>query len=66
MMITSGGILIRTAVDQIRETGRIAQGVTLINLDDGDTLMSASVIKPDLVSDDETVAAAPPPPTENT
>ncbi len=46
MLITSRGILIRTAVDQIRETGRIAQGVRLINLDDADTLVSASVVKP--------------------
>jgi len=63
MMITSGGILIRTSVDQIRETGRVAQGVTLINLDDGDTLMSASVIKPDLVGEEtgETLSGSTPP-----
>ena len=40
MLITSGGVLIRTKVDQIRETGRAAAGVKLINLDEGETLVS--------------------------
>ncbi len=38
MMITTGGVLIRTKVKQIREMGRSTQGVTLINLDDGQKL----------------------------
>lgn len=38
MLITTGGVLIRTKVSQIRETGRSAQGVRLINLDDGEQL----------------------------
>ena len=40
MLITSGGVLIRTKVEQVRETGRAAQGVRLINLDEGTTLVS--------------------------
>lgn len=32
MLITTGGILIRTRVSEIRELGRATQGVTLINL----------------------------------
>ena len=40
MLITSGGVLIRTKVDQIRETGRAAAGVKLINLDEGEQLVS--------------------------
>ncbi|MDO4695031.1 MAG: DNA gyrase C-terminal beta-propeller domain-containing protein, partial [Eikenella sp.] len=40
MLITSGGVLIRTKVVQIRETGRAAAGVKLINLDEGETLVS--------------------------
>lgn len=40
MLITSGGVLIRTKVEQIRETGRAAAGVRLINLDEGTTLVS--------------------------
>lgn len=40
MLITSGGVLIRTKVEQVRETGRVAAGVKLINLDEGTTLVS--------------------------
>lgn len=40
MLITSGGVLIRTKVDQIRSTGRAAAGVKLINLDEGEKLVS--------------------------
>ena len=40
MLITSGGVLIRTKVEQVRETGRTAAGVRLINLDEGTTLVS--------------------------
>ena len=38
MLISTGGVLIRTQVSQIREMGRSTQGVTLISLDDGTTL----------------------------
>ena len=38
MLITTGGVLIRTRVTQIREMGRSTQGVTLINLDEGEKL----------------------------
>ncbi len=38
MLISTGGVLIRTLVNQIREMGRSTQGVTLINLDDGTKL----------------------------
>lgn len=44
MLITSGGVLIRTKVNQVRETGRAAQGVKLINLDKGETLVSMAKI----------------------
>ena len=49
MLITSGGVLIRTKVEQVRETGRTAAGVKLINLDEGTTLVS---IEPVVESDD--------------
>lgn len=39
MLITTGGILIRTRVNEIREMGRATQGVTLINLDEGEKLV---------------------------
>ena len=38
MLISTGGVMIRTRVEQVRETSRSAQGVTLINLDDGTKL----------------------------
>ncbi|GHT99713.1 DNA gyrase subunit A [Betaproteobacteria bacterium] len=38
MLISTGGVLIRTSVESIREMGRSTQGVTLINLDEGTVL----------------------------
>jgi DNA gyrase subunit A len=38
MLITTGGVLIRTRVKEVREMGRATQGVTLINLDEGEKL----------------------------
>ena len=39
MLITDGGVLIRTRVKEMREMGRATQGVTLISLDDGQKLI---------------------------
>jgi DNA gyrase subunit A len=38
VLITTGGVLIRTRVSEIRDMGRSTQGVRLINLDDGEKL----------------------------
>src|SRR5574338_391880 len=38
MLISTGGVLIRTKVADIREMGRSTQGVTLISLDEGTSL----------------------------
>ena len=38
MLISTGGVLIRTPVKSIREMGRSTQGVTLINLGEGEKL----------------------------
>ncbi|MBC3931959.1 MAG: DNA gyrase subunit A [Undibacterium curvum] len=38
MLITTGGVLIRTRVSEIREMGRATQGVTLIAVEDGTSL----------------------------
>jgi len=38
MLVSTGGVLIRTPVREIRETSRSAQGVTLIALDEGTRL----------------------------
>jgi DNA gyrase subunit A len=44
MLITSGGVLIRTRVQEIREMSRATQGVTLIALDKEEKLVSLSRI----------------------
>ena len=38
MLITTGGVLIRTRVNEVREMSRATQGVILINLDEGEKL----------------------------
>jgi DNA gyrase subunit A len=38
MLITTGGVLIRMRVSEVRELGRSTQGVRLINLDEGEQL----------------------------
>ncbi len=47
MLITQNGIMIRTRVDEIRETGRNAAGVKLIRLDEGDKLVAMAKVEPD-------------------
>jgi DNA gyrase subunit A len=44
MLITSGGVLIRTRVKEVREMGRSTQGVTLINLGEGEKLSGLQTI----------------------
>ena len=44
MLITANGKMIKMDVADVRVIGRATQGVRLINLDDGDTLVSASPI----------------------
>ncbi len=55
MLITTGGVLIRTRVSEIREMGRVTQGVTLIGLDSGEKLAGLVRI---VESDDENGATA--------
>ena len=45
MLISTGGVLIRTAVAQIREQGRSTQGVTLIALGEGERLAGVERIE---------------------
>ena len=53
MLITTGGVLIRTRVKEIRELGRATQGVTLINLGQGEKLTGLEkVIETDDVEDE--------------
>ena len=49
MLITTGGVLIRTRVAEIREMGRATQGVTLIAVEDGTRLSGLQrVVETDL------------------
>ncbi len=57
MLITTGGVLIRTRVSEIREMGRATQGVTLISVDDGTKLSGLQrIVESDADVDAETVA----------
>ena len=47
MIITKGGVIIRSPVSQIRTTGRIAQGVRLVNLDEGDVVTAVARVVPE-------------------
>jgi DNA gyrase subunit A len=60
MLITTGGILVRTRVSEIREMGRSTQGVKLINVDEGTVLsglqrISESMDEDDLNSEDDAI-----------
>ncbi len=48
MLITGGGQMIRMAVSDIRTISRNTQGVRLINLAEGDKLVSATPVEPEL------------------
>ncbi|OGA69783.1 MAG: DNA gyrase subunit A [Betaproteobacteria bacterium RIFCSPLOWO2_12_FULL_68_20] len=70
MLISTGGVLIRTEVAQIREQGRSTQGVTLIALGEGEKLAGLERIEErDVVGGngeappEEPAAEEPPPPT---
>jgi DNA gyrase subunit A len=56
MLITTGGVLVRTRVAEIREMGRATQGVTLINVDDGSMLSGVRrVVESDADGEDDVV-----------
>jgi DNA gyrase subunit A len=52
MLITTGGVLVRTRVSEIREMGRATQGVTLISVDDGSELSGVRRVVESDVDDD--------------
>jgi DNA gyrase subunit A len=62
MLITKHGLIIRSSVAQVRVTGRIAQGVKLVQLDEGDRVTAvARVVPEDTVNGDgaQPAGAAP-------
>ena len=56
MIVTKKGTMIRMPVDGVRITGRSAQGVKLIDLDEDDVVMSATPVEPE--EDEEPPAGA--------
>jgi DNA gyrase subunit A len=60
MLITVGGQMVRTAVKDIRETGRNTQGVKLINLDATDKLQAIAPVISEEKEEAETSATEPP------
>jgi DNA gyrase subunit A len=55
MVITRDGVVLRTQLDQIRETGRSTQGVTVINLAEGDSVVGIAIMDGNV---DETAASS--------
>ncbi|HEV7856928.1 MAG TPA: DNA gyrase C-terminal beta-propeller domain-containing protein, partial [Herminiimonas sp.] len=53
MLITTGGVLIRTRVAEIREMGRATQGVTLIAVEDGTKLSGLQRILESDIEEDQ-------------
>ena len=47
MLITANGMMIKMEVADVRVIGRATQGVRLINLQEGDKLVSATAVEPD-------------------
>jgi DNA gyrase subunit A len=62
MLITKQGVIIRSSVAQVRVTGRIAQGVKLVQLDNGDFVTAVARVVPEEEGEgeaDEAPAGAP-------
>ena len=54
MIITNSGMIIRLPIEQISTTGRVAQGVKLINLKDDQLVGTVSLINKEEESEEET------------
>ena len=61
MLITSGGMIVRTGVDELRTIGRATQGVKVINLKAAHKLVSIAKV----VTEDDAEARPPAPAEEN-
>ena len=60
IMVTAQGMMVRSPISDVRVIGRNTQGVRLINLDENDTLVSASAVEAEQVEDSENVDDAEP------
>ena len=54
MLITNGGVLVRTRVSEVSQIGRATQGVRLINLGKGEKLVSIERVDPLEAADGDT------------
>jgi DNA gyrase subunit A len=59
MLITKAGVIIRSSVAEVRLTGRNAQGVRLVNLDDRDLVTAVARVVPEDKSEGEEGDEAP-------
>ena len=55
MIITNSGIIIRLPLSQVSTTGRVAQGVKLINLKDNQKVSTIAIIESDEENDDSLI-----------
>ena len=53
MIITNSGIIIRLPIEQISTTGRVAQGVRLINLKDNQTVSSIALLDKEISKENQ-------------
>ncbi|MCX6451462.1 MAG: DNA gyrase subunit A, partial [Actinobacteria bacterium] len=63
LAITSSGTVIRTSAEQVRQTGRDTMGVRLVNLGEGDSVVSVTrnaEVEEEVTDSDETVAEVAP------
>ena len=63
ILVTDRGQMLRTQVSQIRETGRNAQGVRLMNVDEGERVMAIEAFA-EAETDGGSNNSTPPPPAE--
>lgn len=59
MVVSKGGQLVRTKAGEIRETGRAAQGVRVVTLDAGDSVIAAARIEDAGTTDGPNTAVEP-------
>ncbi|HXX68047.1 MAG TPA: DNA gyrase subunit A [Polyangiaceae bacterium] len=64
MLITDRGQTLRTRVDEIRETGRNAQGVKLMTLGEGERIVAVERLAEAVDGEDPASSIPPPPPSE--
>jgi DNA gyrase subunit A len=53
MVITRVGVVLRTSIEGIRETGRSTQGVTVMNINEGDAIAGLAIIRQDQSNNDQ-------------